>query len=64
MTSNEQKRKDSVCVGGGLWREEAMKFSEIHSMVWEHPYQEMKSQSILMVGRKEYKERNFNLGPK
>ena len=47
-----------------VWREEAMKFSEIHSMVWEHPYQEMKSQSILMLRNKEYKERNFNLGPK
>ena len=55
-----------MCGGGagGLWREEAMKFSEIHSVVWEHPYQKMKSQSILMVGSKEYKERNFNLGLK
>ena len=52
-----------VCVCR-VWREEAMKFSEIHSMVWEHPYQEMKSQSILMLRNKEYKERNFNLGPK
>ena len=58
MTSNEQKRKDSVCVCV-----EAMKFSEIHSVGLGETLSGNEVPEHLDGGEQEYKERNFNLGP-
>lgn len=51
---SRRERIQCMCVcGGGDMEGGGNEVLWIHSVVWEHPYQKMKSQSILMVGSKE-----------